>query len=116
MLRSVLALALLSTFFSTGAAHAATSSIKCSNGTVTVSTGGSTGTCVKSGTVITCGQDQPNQAGGGCDASGNASCGNTSGAGSCTIAKKLQVGTTPPMPKGSMVPGVEGAVKGQKAQ
>ena len=65
---------------------AATSSIDCSNGTVTVSTGNNGGTCVQEGAVFTCGKLQPDQAGGGCDSSGKASCGNTSGSGLCSIA------------------------------
>jgi len=85
----------------------ATSSIKCSDGVVTVSTGTSGGTCVKGGTVITCGQNQPDQAGGGCDASGKASCGNTTGAGSCTIAQAAvrppKVVKRPPVGAGGVV-------------
>jgi hypothetical protein len=69
------------------ASLAATSSIKCSNGTVTVSNGTSGGACAKEGTVFTCGKNETNQAGGGCDSDGKASCGNTLGSGSCTIAQ-----------------------------
>ena len=71
---------------STAPALAATSSIECSNGTVTVSTGNNGGICAQEGAVFTCGKLQPDQAGGGCDSVGKASCGNTSGSGSCTIA------------------------------
>jgi hypothetical protein len=78
-----------------GSANAATSSVKCSNGTVTVSTGSSSGTCAKEGTVITCGKNEANQAGGGCDSAGKASCGNTTGSGSCTIALKKKLNVAP---------------------
>jgi hypothetical protein len=67
----------------------ATSSVKCSDGTVTVSTGNNSGTCVKTGTVINCGKNSENESGGGCDSNGKASCGNTAGSGSCTIAAKV---------------------------
>lgn len=89
----------------------ATSSVKCSDGTVTVSTGDSSGTCVKSGSVFTCGAGQTNQAGGGCDASGKASCGNTGGAGSCTISLTATgPGTRPPKVKGVRPDAVRGGV------
>jgi hypothetical protein len=83
------AIPLLLCLGSTTPVLAATSSVKCSNGTVTVSTGTSGGTCGKEGTVFTCGKNEANQAGGGCDSEGKASCGNTSGSGSCTIAQHV---------------------------
>jgi hypothetical protein len=107
---SLFALALFASTVSFNTADSATSSIKCSNGTVTVSTGTSSGTCVKEGKVITCGKNETNQAGGGCDASGKASCGNTTGGGSCTI-KKLVTGVKP---KIDLAPGARtGGVKAQ---
>ena len=74
--------------------HAATSSIVCGSHTVTVSTGGTGGSCVKSGTVITCNDNGTGTSvGGGCDAGGAASCGNSVGAGTCTIALKRATAT-----------------------
>jgi len=70
-------------------ASAATNSIKCSNGTVTVSTGGGTGACVKvsAGQKLTCQIGSTEVASGGCDANGKASCGDTLATGTCTIAQ-----------------------------
>ena len=101
-----LALLIVAGDFNTARAQA-TSSIKCSNGTVTVGTGDSSGTCAKTGTVFTCGEGNPNQAGGGCDAAGKASCGNTSGSGTCTITL-TGTGNPPPKVKG-VTPGPAGA-------
>jgi hypothetical protein len=68
---------------------AATSSILCGTHTVTVSTGGDGGACVKSGTVITC-NASGTSVGGGCDGNGQASCGNSVGAGTCNIKKTVK--------------------------
>ena len=72
----------------------ATSSIKCSNGTVTVSTGTNEGSCTKGGTVITC-NGNGSSVGGGCDEAGKASCGNAVGSGTCTIAAVTPPKKTP---------------------
>jgi hypothetical protein len=83
----------LAVSFVGGDAQAASSSIVCGGHTVTVSTGTSSGSCVKSGTVITC-NDSGTSVGGGCDSNGAASCGNAVGSGTCGITKAMTTSTT----------------------
>lgn len=74
-----------------GAAQAATTSVKCPNGTVTASTGSNGGQCSTSGPngkTVGC-SDGGNTSGGYCDkTTGMATCGTSVGSGSCTISKK----------------------------
>ena len=67
-------------------AIASTSSIKCSSGTVTVSSGES-GRCTNTGRNITCTNGEGTTvAAGACNSAGVATCSNTSINGSCTIS------------------------------
>jgi hypothetical protein len=71
----------------------ATSSVKCSDGVVTVSTG-SGGRCTNKDNVINCQNPaskkglQSDWAYGGCDNKGKAMCGDSEGHGSCTITRE----------------------------
>jgi hypothetical protein len=110
-----LALVTVAGGFTTARAQA-TNSVKCTDGVVSVSTGDSSGTCVKKGLVINCTSGGGgNTAQGGCDLNGRATCGSTStGSGSCTIAArggaagtggtttKGKVGVTPPAAAGAL--------------
>jgi hypothetical protein len=71
----------------------ASTSVKCSDGTVTVSTGGG-GRCTNKDKVIDC-ENPASKAGeesdwaiGGCGAQGKAVCGDSQGKGSCTITRQ----------------------------
>ena len=63
----------------------ATTSIKCGNGTVTVSTGTNTGTCITFPSSVSCSDKGTKVSTGNCGADGKATCGSASGAGTCTI-------------------------------
>jgi hypothetical protein len=81
-----LALLIVAGAFSTGRAQA-TTSVKCKDGIVTVSTGDNSGQCVRKGLVINCGSGAgTNASRGGCDLNGRATCDSSTGSGSCTIA------------------------------
>ena len=82
-----------------GAAEAATSSVKCSGGgTVTASTGTQTGTCVAGTTdgKVIC-KDGGKVVSQGACSGGKPYCGNSTGAGTCNLARKL-VSTKPKRP------------------
>jgi hypothetical protein len=109
-----LALLIVAGGFSTARAQA-TTSVKCKDGTVTVSTGDSSGTCEKKGgAVINCTTGGERVAQGGCDLNGRATCSSTTGSGSCTIAAgggaagtggtttKGKVGVTAPASAGAL--------------
>jgi hypothetical protein len=107
-----LALLIVAGGFSTARAQA-TTSVKCKDGTVTVSTGDSSGTCTKKGLVINCTSGGA-KAQGGCDLNGRATCSDSTGSGTCNIATrggaagtggattKGKVGVTPPATAGAL--------------
>ena len=93
----VLLMGMLSSLATVPAFAQATSSVQCRAGIVIVS--------MKEGTVITCGKNEENQAGGGCDFDGNASCDNAVGIGSCTIVSREVYPPTPRRGSISISPG-----------
>ena len=66
------------------AARAATISKKCASGTVTVSTGTNTGACITIGGSVSCSDKGTKVSSGNCTGD-KATCGDASGAGTCTI-------------------------------